>query len=213
MTVNNPEKGHREVYCALLSTHALSIMEKHMPQLPLFLENIKKDAERHGCYPDGTLLFEGGDSFHRLWNGIRTSRLQENGVPTPNLLERGIWQPNGYGGLKEFTNDAKSYMLFYTRDYREHLGELDLSVAFPSMWACPTNDYNIKDLQLSVAFKRKASSKIQESFLRCLEKYFSSVSKEGMLNEGPLKLASPEVVFRGRLAQFRIDASCSGRIL
>lgn len=198
-------------YCALLTTHALLIMKNHMPELRSFLGSLKNDADRYGQYPDGALLFEGGDSFHRLWNAIRASRLLENGIPEPNLLEHGIWQPQGFGGLYEFTRGTKVYMLFYTRNYRESLGELDFSVAFPSMLSNPTKEYNLKDLQISIAFKKKVSLKTQRFFIECLEKCFASVSKEGMFNEGPLKLISNEVEFRGRLAQFRVNASSSGQ--
>lgn len=137
--------------------------------------------------------------------------MQECGVPTPNLLEHGIWQPHGFGGLEEFTRGLKGYMLFYTRDYREGLGELDFSVAFPGMLSQPTKDYKLHDLQISVGFKRKASSKTQRSFVQCLEKYFVSVSKAGVFDEGPLRLVSKEIEFRGHVAQFRVDASASGQ--
>lgn len=182
-----------------------------MARWHVFLNSLQNDAERYGRYPDGTLLFEGGDSFHRLWNAITASRLQENGVPTPNLLEHGIWQPHGFGGLEEFRKGTTSYMLFYTRDYRESLGALDFSVVFPAIVSDPTRDYDLKNLQISVGFKRKVSQKTRRLFLESLKKYFDSVSKAGMFNEGPLRLASPEIAFRDRLAQFRIDASSSGQ--
>ncbi len=210
MASHNPNEDQK-ICCTLLTSHALSIMEKHVPQLQLFLESLKDAADRYGQYPDGTMLFEGGDSFHRLWNRIKASRRVDRGVPEPNLLMHGIWHPNSFGGLEEFTRGKIFYMLFYTRDYRESLGELDFSVVFPSMWAHPTKDYNLKNLLISIGFTRKVSTKTQQDFAQCLEEFFSSVSSSGILNEGPLKLVFKEIEFRGRLAQFRVDSSSAGQ--
>jgi hypothetical protein len=209
--MNETKTIAQKTYCTLLIKPVLKIMEKHLSDFSKFLDGIKQDAERHGYFPDGTLMVEGGDSFHRLWNAICASRRMENGVPTPNLLAHGIWQPNGFVGLEKLQNESKYYALFYTRDYDESLGELGFFIGFPEMWKNTTKDYDLKNLQISVVFKRKASLETRRRFMQCLANWYSLVSQKGIFGEGPIKLISREIEFRGRLAQFRIDVSTSGQ--
>lgn len=182
--------------CNLVSIHALHILQKKLPEL----EQLEASAVRHGYYPDGTLLIEGPDVFKSLWELLPKRHL---------LVDGGVWQPNGFVGIEPLS--AKSYTLWYTSDYRESLGELDFGIAFPSMWSCPTKDYQLGNFLISVAFKRVPTAEVRAQFALSLTRWFQSVSREGMFGEGPIKPASTELEFRGRLVQFRIDASRSGQ--
>jgi hypothetical protein len=123
--------------------------------------------------------------------------------------EGGIWQPKGFGGLEPLSD--KGYSLWYTTDYREGLGELDFSVVFPSMWACPTTDYRVENLLISIGFKRTPTRQIRSRFVAAMEHWFRSVSQHGVFGEGPIKPVLAQLDFRGRLVQFRIDVTQSGQ--
>jgi hypothetical protein len=199
MTAISATTPKSEVYCSLLPPYVLSIMVENMPGLASHLEVIKMAATRHGYYPDGTLLIEGRNSADRLWHF-----LINNG-----LLACGIHQPCGFGGLEEFSN--KIYRLYYTTDYDEKVEESGLVIAFPAMWKAQTRDYDVKNLLISVAFKKNPSSDVQNRFAKHLGEWFQSVSKQGVFGEGPVKLNSSAIKFQGRLAQVRIDACQSGQ--
>jgi hypothetical protein len=182
--------------CNLITSYALQILKPKLPEL----EQLEAAARRCDYYPDGTLLLEGPGVFTTLWDLLPKRRL---------LVDGGIWQPKGFGGLKPLSE--KGYALWYTTDYREGLGELDFNIIFPSMWTCPTNDYHLESLLISIGFKGKPSPEIRLRFAASLEQWFRSMSREGVFGEGPINPISRTLEFRGRLAQFRIDASRSGQ--
>ena len=184
----------------LVTTHALSILAQKLPDFVADMETIKAQATRHGLYPDGTLLIEGGNSSHKLWDLIVRKQLVASG---------GIWEPVGFAALEPFPH--KLCALWYTTDYREALGELSFTVVFPGMRTCPTKDYQLENLQISVLFKRKPTPEVRQRFATCLGDLFHSVSSQGMFGDGPIKPMSRELEFRGPLAQFRVDASRSGQ--
>ena len=174
-------------------------MVENTPDLASYLEQIKTVATRHGYYPDGTLLIEGGNSADRVWDLIL-----RNG-----LLDCGIWQPHGFRGIEPFSRNI--YRLYYTTDYRERLGELDFGVIFPAICSHPTKDYELDNLLITVGFNRKPSEDVRHRFAISLGEWFRLVRQQGMFGEGPIEKVSNEVEFRGRVAQFRVNASRSGQ--
>jgi hypothetical protein len=98
-------------------------------------------------------------------------------------VENRIWQPIGFVGFDRYPGQPRNYGLFYTQDYRERLSELDFGVAFPGMWACPSNDYDLKNLLITVRFTRIASEKTQRTSSRMIDQWFTSVSEKGILGE------------------------------
>jgi len=120
-----------------------------------------------------------------------------------------IWQPIGFRSLSPFRD--KICVLWYTGAYREKLGELDLSVVFPSIASCPTTDYDLQNFLVTIGMSKKPSEEDSQKLTKLLAGWFESVSTQGLFGEGCIKSASREIVFRGRLAQFRVDASNSGQ--
>ncbi len=186
--------------CNLVTKHALGVLRAKVQNLDHHLKEIKEGAVRCDLYPDGTLLIEGGGSFDKLRNFIINQQLLASG---------GVWDSRGFLSLDPFP--CKAYALWYTTDYRESLGELSFSVIFPSLHTYPTKDYRVEDLQITVVFRKRASAQVRKRFAACLSGWFKSVANRGMFGEGPIRSASNELRFRGRLVQFRLDASQSGQ--
>jgi hypothetical protein len=49
----------------LLTPHALSISQGRLKDPQKFLEAVRQASDRIDYYADGSILLEGGDSFHR----------------------------------------------------------------------------------------------------------------------------------------------------
>ena len=184
----------------LVTKHALAILNDRLIDADRCLCEIKSQAERSVTYPDGSLLLEAGGSFEKLEQMIIQNQLMGEG---------GIWQPHGFASLEPFPD--RIYMTWYTTEYRESLGELDLGIWDPKLHTYPSKDYRVEDLQISILFAQAAGERTRTRLAACLCTWFNSVDKEGMFGEGPISKASDELVFRGRLAQFRLDASRSGQ--
>lgn len=184
----------------LVTKHALSVMVEHVPDLASHLDEIKKIAQRHGYFPDGSLFIEGENCCERLADFRYRLAL---GVA-------GVWQPKGFGGLKEF--GGKHCFVWYTNDYRDRLGEEDLQIRSPNevVWPKPPA-YRVDDLLITVVFRRKPSMEVQLRFAECIGEWSQQVATQGLHGEGPIKLTTPQIEFRKKLAQFRIDASQSGQ--
>lgn len=184
---------------SIITAHALSIMVKNMPDLDVHLDSIRADATRHGCYPDGSIFIEGENSAERLWKFILTK----------GLLAKGVCQPYCFGSLEPFPNTL--YRLYFTYDYSESLGNLGLVIGFPGSWKSDPADYKLSNLLISIGFIKRPLDDVKNRFVASLKGWFQSVSVKGLFEEGPIKLVSSELEFRGRLVQFRIDASQSGQ--
>lgn len=184
---------------SIITTHALSVMVKYMPDLDAQLGVIRADAARHECYPDGSIFIEGKNSTDRLWKLILAK----------GLLAKGVCQPNGFGSIEPFPNTH--YRLYYTYDYSESLEDLGFVITGPGAWKTGPADYKLSNLLISVGFIKSPPDEIKYRFVASLREWFQSVSVKGLFEEGPIKLVSSELEFRGRLVQFRIDASQSGQ--
>lgn len=174
-------------------------MEKNMPDLDVQLDSISADAARHDRYPDGSIFIEGENSAERLWQLIIAK----------SLLAKGLCQPNGFSSLKPFPNTA--YRLYYTYDYSESLGDFGFVIAFPGMWKSEPANYQLDNLLISVGFYKTPSNSVKHRFVTSLKDWFRSVSDQGLFGEGPIRPASDQLEFRGRLVQFRVDARQSGQ--
>jgi hypothetical protein len=175
-------------------------MSSKGPEFTAHLMKIQKEAARFGSYPDGTIMIQGGDSFVKLDRLIIKSQL---------LGEGGVWEGGAFAGLDPFSN--LNYGMFYTTAYEESLGDDGFHVWFPKLHTCPTTDYQVDDFQITVQFRRRLGGRLRRRFARFLGEWFESVLREGSFGEGPIKWTSDQVVFRGRVAQFRLDASRSGQ--
>ena len=174
-------------------------MSSRQPDILSRLAEIEASATRRECFPDGTRLIEGRGTFDQIWQMMLRNRL---------VGEGGVWHPRSFGSLERL---VKICVLWYTTEYRESLGELNLGIIFPNVGSNPTSACDRKNLLVTVGFCRKPSEEVSQSFIRCLGEFFRSVSRQGMFGEGPVRPRSSEVEFRGRVAQFRIDASNSGQ--
>lgn len=193
------QPAHFEVV-NLLTGPALALLKTKCSNYVGVMDDLIGRANRVVTYPDGTLLLDGGGTFQFFRNMIIEHQLIASG---------GIEDSVGFLSLDPFPH--KSYALWHTNEYGESLGEDGFRVWFPKIHTMPTSDYNITDLQISVIFKRPASAKNREEFKACLNRCLDSVCKQGVFGEGPILKASPIVVFRGAVAQFRLDASKSGQ--
>jgi len=191
------------IECNLFTRHAIEVAARKMPGFGERLIWLAEETSRHGYYPDGTLLIEGENTTGMLLNFLARNRLLGSGD------EDGVWQPNGYGSLDPFP--SKVCYLWYTAAYRESLGDFDFSILFPAICSRPTSDYQLENLQISVGFSRRPSVQVRRRFAAYLGEWFGSVSERGVFGEGPVMPVSWEVEFRGRWAQFWIDASKSGQ--
>jgi hypothetical protein len=186
----------------IITSHALSIMIEHVPNLADHFEEIRGVAQKHGTYPDGSVFFDGSYEIcsQRLWDLIIKL----------GVMSFGVWQPKGFGGLQEF--GGRVCGLYYTQDYRESLGENDMQIRTPNEAVLETKPaYCLKDLGISVVFKRKPSQEIRQRFAQSICEWGKQIRDNGVCGEGPVKIISPSIEFRGRLAQFRIDVSRSGQ--
>lgn len=187
------------MYCVIILKPALSIIIENMPDLNADLDRIKKDANRHGYFPDGTLFIEGENTGDRVWEFIR-----KNG-----LLSCGVGQPTSYRSLTPFPD--KIHMLYFTRDYSESLGDLGFVAAFPGIGGKKIEDFRIDNLLITVVFYKTLGKELKTRFATYLGDWFKSVSFQGLSGEGPIKPTGHHIEFRGRIAQFRMDVSQSGQ--
>ena len=182
----------------LVTKHALQIMHRHVPDLAYCLEEFKKETSHYAVYPDGSLLIEGERCFDLFWD-FAVAR---------GLFGLGMWQPKSFCGLPEF--GEKHCSVWYTEDYREILGEDDLRISFPDK-GYPETNYHLRDLAISVVFKRKCSEQVRQRFAQWIGEWEQQVVTKGISGEGPIRLASPGIGYQGRLAQLRVDVSQSGQ--
>jgi hypothetical protein len=190
-----------EANVCLITKQALSIIER-APALVLDkFTQLKAQAIRTAAYPNGAVLVEfPANGASPFWQFVGDEAL---------LGEGGIWWPRGIGSLDPFPR--KLYELYYTTDYRESLGELDLSIIDPSVISFPSNKYTVSDLLITVGFCNMLKIGKRVLLLDCISDALARVLNRGIVDEGPLRLSSPHCVFYRRFVQFRINVSQSGQ--
>jgi len=195
-----PLRAEYASFANLIIRPTLSLLRQKVSGFETQLEGLKAAARRSACYPDGTLLLEGGDTFIKLRNLLIREQVLASG---------GVHDSVGFQSIDPLPD--QSYALWITEEYDESLGEDGFHVWFPRLYTYPTRDYRLDDFPITVVFKRKPKGPIQTRFASFLAEWFRGVIKQGILGEGPIRSVSREVHFRGAVAQLRVDATDSGQ--
>ena len=172
-------------------------------------------------YPDGSVQLEGQralDVFESRAGDCYFNRSQQLQMQEENYVKSKPW----YGGANYSSLAPFSPRIFVIRDWGKHVHKwtggggggiriCTADTAEPDFPGTRSEEAPIDDLLVSVAFQRRLSKKTRQQFAEAIGRWFASVRTQGLFGEGPVSLASPDIQFHKRLAQFRIDASRSGQ--
>jgi hypothetical protein len=154
-------------------------------------------------YPEGTLEFltPSEAAFKRLYE----TRFHYSSEFPDWPLTDGFWLRN----LVSFP--LRQYWLVVRRDYIDPMrdGRVGIGIAGGHLEWFP-GEKQLDDLPFTVWFHRVPSKRTKAELARRLSAWFCLVGQQGIDGEGPIRPAVPQMIFRGRRADVRLDAVRTG---
>lgn len=168
--------------------------------LPLLPANRLREVERLTGpplrYPDASLQFE------ILDKSVNREVITSLGIHMMSDRIERTWMRN----LTTFPQ--KRYFLYYSSDYERLIGPSGFgAIAGNKVWP---GEHRLNDLLFTVWFKRRPGKNVREAFVRHLSDWLRAVSVSGFDTEGPVSAVEPEVEFRGRRANLRLNLERTG---
>lgn len=208
----------------IFSRHALDLIRRLSPTAG---KNLGLLEERFGpllTFPDGSIMFLTPINRQRhalLWAMLEIPAISERHTVAivRRMTDKGLRLPGSLaatkGAIRALACFPKGgYSLWYTSDYSERTeDEIGLSVfpiALPGA-VVASDELDPSKLLVTVNFRGRVTAATRQGFVAALAAWAAMVAEGGISGEGPARVRPLGVRFRGRWAQFEIDASASGQ--